>query len=299
MTNAIGRDIVEIGAIGTGRIYYETGVEPVTPYPSVTTILNERHDPAKDRALQGWRLKNDGVNGSPYYEHIRDYSQWRGTLLHWVFLNNIDPSLAPTHEEREAISNIEDRQKKYDFINSIAKNHDEYDDGNFPTKETWENHVTDCTTDDPITLIDLYESDQEWFMDRGTDMLSIPTDDVIDTETYVMNHHHQYGGQFDALYDDDGTTTLLDIKTAKSVYWSAKRQLAAYARTIENSEQFDTETVDELAVLRANPDEKTAELSRLSAWDETRKELWDDFTQLNEKVQPHVDDIDTDDIDLH
>lgn len=297
-TMDIGRDIVEIGALGSGRVYCETGVTPLAPYPSVTTITGTRDDPAKDRALKGWRLKYDGVGGTPYYEHIRDYSQWRGTLLHWVLLNAIDPSLEPTKEEREAISNIEDRQKKYDFINSIAKNHDEYTDENFPSKVTWLNKANDASKDDPITLTDIYADDHAWFMDTAPELIGISEQDVIGTEVRLVNHEYCFGGQFDLLYNDDRTTTLLDIKTSKRVYWSAKRQLEAYARTIETSEAFATETIDELAVLRANPDEQTSEISRLSEWDESRATLWNDFTQLNEKVQPHTAMIDTDEIDL-
>lgn len=289
----IGRDIVAIGDFGSGRVYWDRGIEPLSPYPSVTTITGSRDDPQKDRALKGWRLKYSGEGDKPYWKHIQKYSQWRGTLLHWYFLSTLDSSLPATHEEREAISNIEDRQKNYDFINSIAQNHDDYTTENFPSKVMWLDQANNAAKDDPLTLTDIFEDDYDWFMETAPSMLDIDVSDVIAVEAKVVNHDYKFGGQFDLLYDDNGTTTLMDVKTGKSVYWGAKRQLEAYARTIEDSDRFPVETVDEYIVLRANPDRETREVSRLSEWDESRDALWADFCLLNERVQPHVSDIDT------
>lgn len=294
----------------TGRIYYD---DASNVYASVTTILDRRENPDKAAALAYWREDNDGKNGNPYYQHIGAYSRWRGTLVHWYLIHAVDSSLSPTDEEHDAIDAIEAKEDSYEFVRSIALNHDY----TFIDKVDWLNRYDNNDRPDPKLITDILWKDMSWCYERFASLLpklglAKQTFDeshyntltthykmaarqscVIETETYLMNHEDRYAGQCDLLYETyDGTTVLADIKTSKRVYWSHKRQLAAYARAIERDQDIDCDTVDEYCVIRLSPDHRDTECSFSSEWDESHEQLYNEFTELNDRVQEQVADTD-------
>lgn len=308
------RTIVELSDEKDGRIYFD---RLKNTYPSVTTVLSYHNDPNKEGALRGWRNKYDGKDGRAYHEHINDYSKWRGTMIHWYILHYLNPDLDVTHEEEEAMDEIKNRDRDYSFVRSIALNHDGYTDKTFPSETEYWNTMYDPQDDDPITLTDFLARDMSWagvefakllprmdlanrgFLDSTCKTLKsyfsrdVRQSQVLETEEYVSNDEHHYAGQFDCLYETrDGEVILFDIKTGKGVYWDYPRQLAAYAKAIEDSPEFPYESIDTLQIARLKPDNKDVELSTDDDWGIPRDQLWSEFKELTDTAQSDVKNID-------
>lgn len=298
----------------SGRVYFNNSGDV---YASVTTILGMRDDPSKDAAIQHWKNNNDGQGGSPFHEHIGAYSRWRGTLVHWYLQRALDPDLPTTDEELDSLEAVEDREDEYNFIRSIALNHDKWTDNNFPSMVDWLHQYNHTDVTNPLLLTDILWEDMSWCYAQLADVLpeiglakntfdeshyktldthfrmSVRHSCIIEVEKYLMNHTDNYAGQCDLLYETyDGTTVLADFKTSKRVYWSNKRQLAAYANAIETDPEIDCDEVDEYLIMRFAPDYRDVECSFSSEWDESHDELYDDFMDLNDTVQEYVSDID-------
>lgn len=112
------RDEVDLGNGDDGRLYFDPtslDVAPSDDYtlaeiltsdfvaPSVTTILNFRHDPEKDEAIDGWKGYYDGSSArrSPHWSDQQVYKQWRGTLAHYAVLSQLT-DLERSDEEEAA-----------------------------------------------------------------------------------------------------------------------------------------------------------------------------------------------------
>lgn len=312
------RTIVELSADHSGRIYYDRSQRI---YPSVTTVLNYRDDPGKEGALEGWRQKYDGKNGAPYHEHIGDYSRWRGTLIHWYILHYLNPDLPVTDEERDAMDAIEQRDREYDFIRSIALTHDWYTQQNFPSETEYWNQVDDPNDTFPVSLTELWASDTAWAAREFANLLpdmglaaqrfddsncktlksyfnrDVRRSQIHETEQFIVNEAHNYAGQFDCLYENaDDEIVLMDIKTGKSIYWDYPRQLEAYARALEQNNEFPYEHIDTLQIARLKPDNKDVELSTHEDWGYDREQLWNEFKALAEQAQSDTNGIDLRDV---
>lgn len=312
------RTIVELSDEKDGRIYYD---RLKNTYPSVTTVLSYRNDPEKEGALQGWRNKYHGKNGTPYHEHINDYSKWRGTMIHWYILHYLDPYHPVTDEEKEAMDEIKNRNREYDFVRSIALNHDEHTEKSFPSEQQYWALLNDETIDDPISLIDIWTKDMSWAAAEFTNLLprmdlsnrsfhdstcntlksyfnrDVRQSQILETEEYVTHDEHHYAGQFDCLYETrEGEIILFDIKTGKDIYWDYPRQLAAYAKAIEDSPEFPYETIDTLQIARLKPDNEDVELSTDDDWGIPRDQLWTEFKELAEQAQSDVSTVDLIDV---
>lgn len=298
-----------------GRLYYDpTDPPPDGPlYPSVTTVLNRHDNPQKERALEGWRNKNDGENGNPYHEHLFWYSGPRGTIAHWYILSHLMGEGNPLagEEEREALKRIEERNTDWEYVNSVAKNH--HGVLSFPDRTKYENEIKSAEHQnrDPeyATLTDILWTDVSWCLTNLCDLFprmdlaphtfdespartieryisrDVYTENIINIEQFTYHPEHKYAGQFDLLYErQDGTVVLCDLKTTSGVYWSHKRQLEAYAQTLNRE-------IDELEIVRLQPDRRETQISRLSRWNDTRDELWADFASLHMDVREMVDEI--------
>lgn len=326
MTTELRRTTLEFPDGEYGRIYYDKSQEM---YASVTTVLGRRDDPQKEITLQNWRDRNDGVDGRPYHEHINDYALNRGTLLHWYVQTMLAGGLDATDEEQSAIEFIEDHDRDYDFIRSIALNHDSGPHASiqkqFISEDEWESNVESDTTDDPLLLNEILWDDLTWAATIASEcfavlgLVDVPfnaademtldsyydvhtrRDRIITIEEFVVSDDG-YAGQFDLLFEtdeddeddeDDGRTILCDLKTSKAVYYDYPRQLSAYARAIENSDVYAIETVDEVMILRLQPDQREAVIHyEEDMADGTRYEWFDEFDALNESVQETTTDID-------
>lgn len=70
---------------------------------------------------------------------------------------------------------------------------------------------------------------------RFYDFWSTHKPELISSEDFVYSDEYQYAGTADLVVKMDGETWLLDIKTSKHVHKSYSRQLAAYAKAIEET----------------------------------------------------------------
>lgn len=281
-----------------GRIYYNP--ESDEYWPSVTTVTGYRDNPGKDNAIYYWKKKYDGKNGNPYWEHLFDYSGPRGTFIHWYIQTHlVDDDLAG-NEEEDALDWVKTYDTAYPYVHSIAKNHR----GTFtlPSSRDYHRQLENDSEPNPITLTELLAKDATWALTafaNHCDQLGLadtPFDEsdceelqsyfeteirkenIIDTEIYVHNPDIGYAGQYDLLYKrPNGDTILADLKTSSQVSYEYKMQLCAYAQSIDVD-------VDELEVIRLQPDKKDVEISRSYEWTESRTELFDEFCSLCKDV---------------
>lgn len=281
-----------------GRIYWNPD-EPECLFPSVTTVTGRHESEEKERAIQGWRRKNNGKNGNPDHEHLWWYSGPRGTLVHWYIQTHfLDTDLA-SDEELDSLTTIEDRDTDYEYVYSIAKNHDGVVD--FPSEDSFysalENDSTSVTT-----LTDILWDDAQWCLEAFTDLLPrtgladvsfaesdcltiekyfskhVRTENVIHVEKFVNNENPKYAGQLDFLYERPNSDVVLaDLKTTSGVYWTHRRQLEAYARALDRP-------IDDMEVIRMQPDKRETQLSRFSRWGDSHDELWSDFCVLHDEI---------------
>jgi len=234
-----------------GRVYYgDNGME----YPSVTTIISQQWD--SDGEWDWWKRQNNGEGENPDYEEIREYSQSRGTLVHYTLLNPLSNDEMWGEEEQESLESLQDfGTYKYDKRETRTDAFERYQRDLQWAKKQWQ-------------LIK---------QDRGIDNYS-----AIQVENRFLHHDYpQYAGQYDLLYEDpDGDIVLADIKTSKRVYDKNKLQLTAYANACE----YD---IDRLEILKMHPEYewvscdgyKPVEVSKSTEWDTCRSELWSEFEE--------------------
>lgn len=105
-------------------------------------------------------------------------------------------------------------------------------------------------------------------------------DYVHDVETFVIEADIGYAGQFDLLYEDQqyNETVLADLKTSKFTYEKHLIQLAAYQMALPMS-------VDRLEVLRVNPDKEEWHIFPHTAWDQSVRDLQNEFIRLRDKLE--------------
>lgn len=246
---------------GFGRVYYG---ESDMKYPSVSTIVGQTWQ--EDDGFGWWREKNNGKNGMPDHEEIKEYSQNRGTLIHYTLLNPL------TNEELWS----EDERTSLDALKNFG-------DYKYSRDEKRKN------------AFDRYQEDLRWSKEQWkliTDKRGIDKRSSIAVEKRVLNHTSpRYAGQFDLLYEDEsGDVVLADIKTSKRIYDKHKLQAVAYA----NATQY---SVDKLEILKLHPEYKwvtsdgykPVEVSSSDKWDESQEELWETFKKRAEEANTRVE----------
>lgn len=287
-----------------GRVYFDE----MSNYASVTTILDRRDDPGKERGLRFWRDKHDGAEGNADHEHLFKYAGWRGTIIHWYVLQYLCDELGG-EEEDDALAEIRERDTDYDWVFSTAElrsqkrdiyanplsdvSPTEYYDQ--PENER-EPTLTDYTCDDCAwalqaffdNAVEMGLANQNWSESNCKTVESyvsrdVRTSQIIDVERFVLNENERYAGQFDLLYEHpERGTVLCDLKTSSRVRWKHRAQSVAYSHAIE-------EDIDDFCIVRLYPDGRESELVWEEDYRETREELWDEFTDLCAKVHRQIE----------
>lgn len=190
---------------------------------SVTTALSHWDNPEKKAAIEGWKKKNNGEDGTEHHEDLLRYAQLRGTLCH------------AKAQEKYADEQVWSGEE--DLAEEQLQNFGEFKDQD---------------------AYDKYTEDVKWFVDEIHSLLDSEIQEVVYVEAYCFNDTPAYAGQVDLVYrNTDGELVVCDLKTSKQVAYSYLLQSNAYARVIESELG---EPVQKLQVARANPDHKSSEL---------------------------------------
>lgn len=191
-------------------------------------------------AVKNWEANVENA------EAIKSYKQNRGTLAHVRCLQQLVPS----------------------------------DDSGTPKRYLW--GEDESQSEQAIQASgnwDRWVTERDWIDEAWSRVcVVLDIDHVHDVETYVINTDVGYSGQFDLLYEDTSSNTVLaDIKTGKGVYKKNKLQSAAYREAVPM-------VVDRCEILRMNPDKMDWEVSRSAEWDETHEELFETFEQCRDEL---------------
>lgn len=217
-------------------------------YPSVSTVLDARPTPEKDKSIEGWRNWLKGQPDRPDPGEVLDFKSWRGTLAHWAALDPLARRDLAGDEEVRA----------YDGLSGWEYRHD-----------------------DALTQA---EDDVDWFVEQFRAIVedwgiaTFDGDGIVDSnvravERYVVDRDVGYAGQYDLAYEHPTRGTVVaDLKTSKA---DSRRdlfdkkfprygmQLAAYAR----ASSFD---VDECHLIWIAPDTRESAIIPDSEWPETQ-----------------------------
>lgn len=261
----LSRDKVEID--GEEYRMYTDGEDE---WPSVTTILNQREDPERDKSIQGWRNWLKGQPDRPDPDEVINFKSWRGTLAHWAALDDLARYELAGQEEFDALDNLKGWEYRHDDALTQAEA-----DVDFVVEE-----FRDIVEENGIAQ---YDEDG-----------NVTYSNVRAVEKYVVNEEIGYAGQFDLAYDlPDGRTVVADLKTSKADSASdlmdkkfprIGMQLVAYSRAVN----FD---VDERHVIWIAPDTRESALITDSQWPESPETYEQEFLDLAETVhQETLDD---------
>lgn len=239
-----------------GRVYYGSDME----YPSVTTVIEQQWESGDDYAW--WKQKNNGQGEMPDHEEIKEYSQSRGTLVHYALLNPLTNKELWSDEEEESLESLK-----------------EFGTYKYDKKEQRKD------------AFQRYQRDLQWAKKQFKlikNNRGINKHNTIEVEQrFLRDEYPRYAGQYDLLYQDpDGNTVLSDIKSSKWIYDKNKLQLAAYAEACNY-------TVDRLEVLKMHPEYEwcvdadgyqPVEIQTDDEWDKSRTELWCEFESRAEEA---------------
>jgi len=232
-------------------------------WPSVTTILDARPTPEKDKSLRGWRNWLKGQPDRPNPDEVMAYKGWRGTLAHYKCLADLASYDLAGDEELQA----------YEGLKGWEYNHD---DALRQASEEVEWSVSEFRD----MLDDLGVA--EW--DDNDELVH---DRVRAVEQYVVDHDIGFAGQYDLAYElPDGDTVLADIKTSKADSVSGlinkkfpryALQLSAYAHAVD----FE---VDHCHILWVAPDTRQSAIIPDREWPSARRVYLDEFSSIAEEV---------------
>lgn len=176
-----------------GRIYYNPD-DHSQFWLSVTTITGRLEDPDKKYALRRWREINDGSDGNAWHKYLLQYSQVRGTLIHWWLQHHL-PADGPgvTHEERNAIDWVQKYNTQYDRVHSVLHRRLQkrsslsatgYELGEeFPDRDTYVSAVRSPSQTPQWTLKRIVTEDMAWALQAfasATDRLGLLIDPTVD-----------------------------------------------------------------------------------------------------------------------
>lgn len=224
--------------------------------PSVSTVLNVADDPP---GLRNWKRRTTEEER----RQKQFYTQNRGTLIHYYILDTLTDREMWSDDEQSSVDELKGRTTNEQL-------------GLTGGPDTW----------------DRFQEDKEWALDTWEMIQSvydIRPENTLGVELFVKNTDVGYAGQFDLLSIDPDTSevVLRDLKTSKRVYDKHLKQLEAYSHAVDIS-------VDRLEVIRINPDQHRWNISRSDEWLEDRRDLWNEFCALREKLeQQKIDDLKT------
>ncbi|MDB9247435.1 hypothetical protein PN419_00240 [Halorubrum ezzemoulense] len=231
-------------------------------WPSVSTILDARPTPEKDKQIEGWRNWLKGQPDRPDPSDVMRYKSYRGTLAHYKGLKDLATYDLAGDEEFDAYQGLKGWEYRHDDALTQA-------------------------TDDIEWFLDEFRSLlDDWGIARWEDD-ELVRSNVRRVEQYVMDDEIGYAGQYDLAYDlPDGTTVVGDIKTSKAdsvddlfdkKFPRYGLQLAAYANAVD----FE---VDACHIIWVAPDTKESAVITDSQWPESRASYEQMFASVAETV---------------
>lgn len=293
------------------RFYYDPADPSIPPMPSVTSILQVRDDPEKDKNLQDWRDNCHGQKdwAQPWWKDQMTYKGLRGTLVHYAILSQLGDPDGDTyfHEVGDSQRGYEEYWAEYALKkwSKKAPSANAKDIPYSPTQNRYDGeHAWDAAMRDCSWAITRFK--EEWERRGLTD------ENIIAVEKHVRDTDYGYAGQLDLLYEDDGEVVCADLKTSSAIRLSAKLQLAAYAYAVggevgaSSSEEATTETdsdgiseVDRIEVWWAYPDDKAFAVEDQRDWDRSWRGLEHEWLSLvaraHETAYVHTLDVDDED----
>lgn len=278
--DTVRRTQVDISDDESIRVYFDPNND-LPPMPSVSVVKDLRVDPEKKEMLGGWKDRYDGQSqwARPWWDDQRTFKAYRGTLIHFAILNELDDASGETYFHE--VGDDEWGKEEYYAEYCLKK---------------WSNKAPSANTDevphsprrnkyDGEHAWDRATRDMKWaaqaFKQQVMDEGYLSRNDVITVEEFVYDTEYGYGGQYDLLYEHDGKTVLGDLKTSSAVRFDHKLQSAAYKRAVEAQEGI---TIDECAIMRLHPDSETVELSFSRNWDRSLEGLEHEFLALADKA---------------
>ena len=263
------------------RLYYHDSISK--PLPSVTTITDERVDPDKDDAINGWKDFYDGQTErtSPWWKDQMVFKQYRGTLGHWAIQTQLAdlPKGEEEHEAETALQNWADhRPSATDEDIPVFGDPSHYDG-----EDAWDTAMRDINW--VCNQFDSHEATPD-----------IGPEETVCVEQFLYDTEYGYAGQSDLVYDDPetGERVLADLKLSSAVRHDYLLQLAAYARILDDnlgrsseesyrtpsSSLEDEKGIDRLEVIRLYPDDRVVEVKTHDEWDRTWRGLEHEFLGL-------------------
>ena len=262
------------------RRHYKKGNDDVY---SVTTVLDEL-DEGKE-AIEWWKKHNDGEGDNPFWEHILEYKQDRGTLAHHAAMADHYEALNHgeqlwSEDETESLYRVMDKAGDPSFLYSILADRAWVSD-----QEGFEI----LTENEEIDLSDVLMEDLDYFTqeyDRITGELGINENTLEAVEEMFVvppNHEHDgYGGQADLVYRDPmtGEAVVADLKTSSAVRDKHKYQASAYAKAVEKTDNLPIDDVARAEIIRIYPDEEETEVYTV----DDPEQHWEKFAETTKKM---------------
>lgn len=262
------------------RRHYQQNGEDVY---SVTTILDELKE--GDNAIKWWKKHNNGEGDKPYWKHILEYKQDRGTLSHhaamadhYEAINNGETLWSD--DETESLYRVMDYTGRPEFLYSIVAD------------RAW---VSDhegfeiLQENEDIQLSDILMDDLDYFTkeyDRICEERGINADTLEAVEEMFIvpanGEHNGYGGQADLVYRDPmtGEAVVADLKTSSAVRDKHKYQAAAYGKAVEKTDNLPIDKVSRAEIIRIYPDEQETEVYEITDFDQ----YWEKFAETTKKI---------------
>lgn len=251
---------------------------------SVTTVISELE--GSSYALQQWKKNNDGEGDNPYWKHILEYKQDRGTLAHHAAMSEDyervsgDGSELWSGDESSSLDRVMDREGDHEFLYSILA-----DRGWVSDQESFNMLMEE----EDIGISDVLMGDLDYFVseyDRIMREKGVSGEDLEAVEKMFVvppNHEHDgYGGQADLVYRDPttGEAVVADLKTSSAIRDKHKYQAAAYAKAVEKTDDLPIDHVGRAEIIRIYPDEEESEVYSFTDFDQ----YWSEFAETTKEM---------------
>ncbi len=291
--NSLEREHIEVDGQEL-RFYTPKDEEDDLMLPSVTTILNYKDTPNKDKNIKKWENRNNGKKGNPNYKHIKFYKQKRGTLIHHKLLKKLGENPFGK-EERQAIRGLHKYSTDYDVVYSVLLDKSEKKVSQMHNKYDY-HHNKD--KDDKYTISSIYKEDLEYceaifnkILKEKNLLVENPnsekvylTENVIEIEKFLANTHPHYAGTCDLIYEaSNNDIVLADLKTTSGIRDHYRTQLSAYS----NATKYD---IDRREIWWMNPDTKKWKIEKCSKWNKKPQKRMSEFSELTEKFRQEYGD---------
>lgn len=253
----VSRDTAEIDGTEYRMYHTDSG-----HYPSVSTVLDARATPEKDKSIQGWKNWLKGQPDRPDPSDVLDFKSWRGTLAHWAALNPLATRNLAGNEEAAAYDGLNGWQYRHDDALKQARSDIEW------VEQTFQAYA------------------EEWSV-ATFEQGRVTENNTHAIERYVTDDTVGFGGQFDFAYEHPSRGTVMaDIKTSKAdtvddlfdkKFPDYGMQLAAYARAWGRD-------VDECQLWWLAPDTREAHVIPEDAWPQSRADYEQQFVDAAQSL---------------